>query len=147
MLRTPLEPGNLHNLRLAFGALDLQFVRSPVKDSVGGFTMVSTYTTLDRKASISIIVLRICLRFKAPDPLQPSETTSVYVDCLNTWPGAIPLRLRNCLALNGGDGDLASRLAEINRPEDELERIQSRRSRGQTEVDQRCDTRRRLARW
>ena len=96
---------------------------------------------------MSFTVKRICLRFKAPDSLRPSKTTSVYGDRLNTWPGGIPLRLRHCLALNGGDGDFASRLAEINRPEDELERIQGRRSRGQTEVDQRCDTRRWLAWW
>jgi len=27
------------------------------------------------------------------------------------------LRLRHCVALNGGDGDFADRLTEINRPE------------------------------
>ena len=91
---------------------------------MGGLTaMASPYTTLDRKASVSITVRRICLRFKAPDPLRPSKTTSVDGDRLDTWPGAIPLRLRHCLALNGGDVDFASRLAEINRPDDELERI------------------------
>ena len=66
---------------------------------------------------------------------------------LKVRPGTIPSRLRHCVALDGGDGNFASRLAEINRPEEELERIQGRRSRGQTEVDQRCYTRRWLAWW
>jgi len=90
------DGGPTSTIRLAIGALDLQFVKSSVKE-----------------------------RFRGP--------------------ARFSLRLRHCVALNGGDGDFADRLTEINRPEDELERIQGRRSRGQAEVDQRCDTRRRLA--